>query len=487
MGPPGAIEAAVAPVQPGVSMSAPSAQQDLVSRVRAALDGAPASADELEPSLLRFEGYTLDAGGRTLRNVSGEEIALTRAEFAMLLALVRQPGRVLSRDELSHAAVGRGTEPEDRSVDVLVSRLRRKIESAPKTPRIILTVPGGGYKLGVRSQSIATPPPLALDASQVAASVIAGAEPQAGGGWEGRSPAAAPPELPVPHGRSFRMTRTVAAATTLAVLGSIAGLVIAFRSTGPTMRDTAASAPAQKFDPAAVPLVTDLVRAQLSAYAHQPNAKAIALSREGWGISAGAADDDAARNEALERCRERDKGGFCRIYAVGEDVVWPTSSLPLPLPADIRADSPAMPAVTMESVSKTWQTIWHTAPSTVATEYLRGKGHKALAVALTSSYWSQNRSTREEAVRIAIERCSDLARAPCLLISVDGLWTVEMPRSYGLAAPFTLAGESQMSDTERQRVAQAMNRSIWVRRSRFEVKWPRRMSFRTRMENQISI
>src|SRR5262249_27419875 len=129
---------------------------------------------QAEPSLLRFEGYTLDAGGRTLRNAGGQDIALTRAEFSMLLALARQAGRVLSRDELSQTATGRGAQPEDRSIDVLISRLRRKIEPIPKTPRIILTVPGQGYNLGVAAQVIVSPaPPLAAAPADVAPSAAA--------------------------------------------------------------------------------------------------------------------------------------------------------------------------------------------------------------------------------------------------------------------------------------------------------------------------
>ena len=60
----------------------------------------------------------------------------------LLLAFGQKPGRVLSRDELTRVVTGRGAEPEDRSVDVLISRLRRKIEPDPKTPRLIVTVPG---------------------------------------------------------------------------------------------------------------------------------------------------------------------------------------------------------------------------------------------------------------------------------------------------------------------------------------------------------
>ena len=65
---------------------------------------------------------------------------------------------MLSRDELSQAVTGREAEPDDRSVDVLMSRLRRKIEPDPKTPRIIVTVPGVGYKFTAKPQEVAAPP-----------------------------------------------------------------------------------------------------------------------------------------------------------------------------------------------------------------------------------------------------------------------------------------------------------------------------------------
>jgi len=73
-------------------------------------------------------------------------VPLTRAEFALLLVLARHPGRVLSRDQLLDAALGRRAEPYDRSIDVLVGRLRRKIEPDPRVPRFIVTVLGEGYK-----------------------------------------------------------------------------------------------------------------------------------------------------------------------------------------------------------------------------------------------------------------------------------------------------------------------------------------------------
>jgi two-component system OmpR family response regulator len=143
-------------VQLGSCLSWPFSEQDLIERVRLELDSAPAVAAHDGPQLLRFEGYTLDAEARSCLDAQGQEVTLTRAEFSLLLAFARQPGRVLSRDELTHVVAGRGAEPDDRSVDVLISRLRRKIELDPKAPRMIVTMPGEGYKFTARPQAVTT-------------------------------------------------------------------------------------------------------------------------------------------------------------------------------------------------------------------------------------------------------------------------------------------------------------------------------------------
>ncbi len=77
---------------------------------------------------------------------TGEVLALTRGEFALLRVFVTRPGKVLSRDALLDALANRRFEPFDRSVDVMVGKLRRKIEPDSKQPRLIVTVPGEGYR-----------------------------------------------------------------------------------------------------------------------------------------------------------------------------------------------------------------------------------------------------------------------------------------------------------------------------------------------------
>jgi DNA-binding response OmpR family regulator/class 3 adenylate cyclase/predicted ATPase len=112
------------------------------------------------PSAFSFEGYTFDVAGRTFVDRNGRETALTRSEAQLLATFVRNPKRVLTRDQLRRAIVGRGVEAFDRSVDILVARLRHKIELDPKAPRFIHTVPGAGYKFTASPLSVEASKPL---------------------------------------------------------------------------------------------------------------------------------------------------------------------------------------------------------------------------------------------------------------------------------------------------------------------------------------
>ncbi len=95
--------------------------------------------------IITFDGWTLDAARRTLHNPAGRNIELTTGEFDMLLALARNTGRVLSREQLMDITRGRNLEAFDRAVDAQIVRLRRKIEADPKCPQLIKSVRGVGY------------------------------------------------------------------------------------------------------------------------------------------------------------------------------------------------------------------------------------------------------------------------------------------------------------------------------------------------------
>src|SRR5215813_9113164 len=122
--------------------------RELLARIKAVMRraaGLPASDPAERGKVLRFAGWTLDLGRRRLESPSGDAIELSTGEFELLVAFAERPQRVLNRDQLLTLARGRAAVPFDRSIDVQVSRLRRKIESDPKSPQIITTVRGGGY------------------------------------------------------------------------------------------------------------------------------------------------------------------------------------------------------------------------------------------------------------------------------------------------------------------------------------------------------
>ena len=125
--------------------------REVLARVRSLarrLAGAPARAErpaELQPHEIRVGRRILDTSSRRLREPDGTEIPLTAMEFDLLHALASRPNRVLTRDQLLDLAHGRDPEPFDRSIDIRIARIRRKVEDNPAKPSVIKTVRGIGY------------------------------------------------------------------------------------------------------------------------------------------------------------------------------------------------------------------------------------------------------------------------------------------------------------------------------------------------------
>jgi two-component system OmpR family response regulator len=122
--------------------------RELLARIRAVLRrvGDTASQREHQPVVAyEFEGWRLDAVRRTLRNPKGVLVELTGGEFDLLLVFAERPRHVLTRDQLLDLTRGKEAAVLDRSIDVQVGRLRRKIEADPQLPMLIKTVRSGGY------------------------------------------------------------------------------------------------------------------------------------------------------------------------------------------------------------------------------------------------------------------------------------------------------------------------------------------------------
>ena len=97
------------------------------------------------PNEVRFGRFIVDLAASRLTTELGDSVSLTSMEFDLLKAFVTHPNRVLSRDQLLDLAHGKASEPFDRSIDIRITRLRRKIEADPDKPQIIKTVRGSGY------------------------------------------------------------------------------------------------------------------------------------------------------------------------------------------------------------------------------------------------------------------------------------------------------------------------------------------------------
>jgi two-component system, OmpR family, response regulator len=124
--------------------------RELLARVRAVLrrTNSHATGETADQKrILEFAGWRLDVTHRQLFSAKNALVPLRAGEFDLLLAFAERPRRVLSRDQLLDLSRGRSANPFDRSIDVQVSRLRRKIEPDPKTPTLIKTVRSGGYIL----------------------------------------------------------------------------------------------------------------------------------------------------------------------------------------------------------------------------------------------------------------------------------------------------------------------------------------------------
>ncbi|WP_212566917.1 two-component system response regulator TorR [Aromatoleum tolulyticum] len=119
--------------------------RELLARVKIVLRGNRNRPAAQESNAYRFGRWTLEIGHRRLVGSDGSRESLTRGEFELLASFVRRPGVVLSRDRLMQTVSHRAWDPNDRTIDVLISRLREKLEDDPKTPELIVTVRGEGY------------------------------------------------------------------------------------------------------------------------------------------------------------------------------------------------------------------------------------------------------------------------------------------------------------------------------------------------------
>lgn len=123
----------------------PFGPRELLARVRAMLRRGKAASQPVRDRRFTFDRFIIDLDARRLADEADAVVALTSGEFDLLACLVQRPRRVLSRDQILDWTRGRSAEPFDRTVDMLMSRLRRKLEAASPGSALIATVRNGGY------------------------------------------------------------------------------------------------------------------------------------------------------------------------------------------------------------------------------------------------------------------------------------------------------------------------------------------------------
>lgn len=124
----------------------------LLAKIKAVLrrsQSFPVQVEQVKSDILIFDDWRLDINQRELIDKNDVTIALSAAEYRLLKAFLLRPQAVLTRDQLLDLTHGREAKAFDRSIDNLISRLRRKVEVDPSSPKLIKTVWGGGYSLSV--------------------------------------------------------------------------------------------------------------------------------------------------------------------------------------------------------------------------------------------------------------------------------------------------------------------------------------------------
>jgi two-component system, OmpR family, response regulator len=127
----------------------PFSQRELLARIKAVLrrtESKRASRRGETVRAFRFKGWELNTGTRKLKAPDGRNVELTNSEYALLVAFLKAPGRILTRDQLLESS-RLHDDIYDRSIDVQILRLRRKVEDSPNQPTLIRTERGAGYYL----------------------------------------------------------------------------------------------------------------------------------------------------------------------------------------------------------------------------------------------------------------------------------------------------------------------------------------------------
>jgi DNA-binding winged helix-turn-helix (wHTH) protein len=388
-----------------------------------------------------FEDCVFDTGRRELWRGT-TVVAVEPQVFDLIAYLIENRERVVTKEDL-RVGVWRGRIVSESTLSSAINAARTAIGDTGEEQRLIRTFPRKGFRFvgAVQEEGAALGTPDAVAAAPAAAQRDQVFTPTAS------------ESAPVAPAR-----RLTPVALTLLLVS--AGTLVALAAALPYWHWVAANQPTttasgQRFDAASVPLIDDEMRRSLASYANRPDVKALAIAGLAIGVAEGEANAEAARQDALQRCNAKTKK-TCRLYAAGMDVVWSKDALPMAAPEDLRFEPLEAPLVPDDI-----PLINRERRESVARMHLAGPDHRALALTRGAA-WTQNaRASRAEAARLALELCAEYAQRPCLLLSVDGLLTIRIPKSRQAARIFLPSTETDMGADDRERVGRIYRGAEW--------------------------
>lgn len=425
--------------------------------------------------LYLFEDYVLDTDRHELR-LGARAVPVEPQVFDVLTYLIQNRERVVTRDDLL-AAVWEGRIVSESTLSSRINAARVALGDSGEDQRLIRTVLRRGFRFvgSVREEQkldtltgVPIPPPPDSAAALVSDGIPATLQaedlgtrlvpvetgpddrPIAGrDGKDERGSVIYRPEAP----RRTHITGYIGGGIAFAAATVL--LAFLFWRPGDTPKTTLPTSPAQMFDPTIVPLVADANRRSLASYPSRPNPKALAIAYDTTAVSDGATDIESAKQEALRQCQSKTKR-VCRIYAAGLDVVWSRASVPLPEPGDLRSEP-----LSIQLVPDDVPLMRGIARRNIAEQYMKWNPHTALAITTDGSHYTSERRSRSEAARMAVEGCAEMWQRPCLVLSVDGFLTIQIPKTRKIDRIFLPSIETDIPTPHRERIAEIYRRAEW--------------------------
>jgi len=391
-----------------------------------------------------FDDCVLDTQRRELKR-GGSAVAVEPQVFDLIACLIEHRDRVVSRDDL-RSMVWEGRIVSESTLGSAMNAARTAIGDTGEQQRLIRTLPRKGFRFvgAVRVEP-------ALAAPAIAAASASGLVPVAPLPGPPMHPMAAPAVAAPSARRAVPLRALVMSAAGVAIIAAVLGYVLRPASNEPRTLPTG-----EKFDASVVPLVEDETRRTiLASYPNLPDYKALAITGGSNGIADRHANVEAAKEDVLRRCNNRIKEKRCRLYAVGMDVVWVKQAMPTPAPADLRLEPLDEPLNPMEI-----PLLGRDSRELVATTYAVWPDHRALAMTSKRTFRQPTTSTRAEATRLAVERCAEFYSRPCLVVSVDGMLTMRIPKSR-VTRIFLPSREPELPAEHKERIGRIYQGPEW--------------------------